>query len=99
MTIRGILSPTTIHFTIDGRHGIVEARHIVEALQIPFKPVDPSAFRQWSPVSQRDMHSVQRQEAILDALFRISEGFYFGPHHLIMASLIHFEEKVHRKKL
>ena len=35
----------------------------------------------------------------MDALFRISEGFYFGPHHLIMASLVHFEEKVHRKKL
>ena len=35
----------------------------------------------------------------MDALFRISEGFYFGSHHLIMASLIHFEEKVHRKKL
>ena len=99
--------------------------------------MDPSAFRQWSPISQKDMvrilsrgtftdsillrkelppgmllvdvvmcsnlfplhHSVQRRWAILDALFRISEGFYFGPHHLIMASLIHFEEKVHRKKL
>ena len=35
----------------------------------------------------------------MDTLFRISEGFYFGPHHLIMASLIHFEENVHRKKL
>ncbi|KAL6349737.1 hypothetical protein AAG906_041144 [Vitis piasezkii] len=27
------------------------------------------------------------------------EGFYFGPHHLIMAALLHFEEKVHRKQL
>ena len=35
----------------------------------------------------------------MDALFYISEGFYFGPHHLIMAFLVHFEEKVHRKKL
>ncbi|RVW18341.1 Transposon Ty3-G Gag-Pol polyprotein [Vitis vinifera] len=33
------------------------------------------------------------------ALFRISEGFFFGPHHLIMAALLYFEEKVHRKKL
>ena len=32
-------------------------------------------------------------------LFRISEGFYFGPHHLIMAALLYFKEKVHRKKL
>ena len=44
-------------------------------------------------------HLVQRRGAILDALFRISKGFYFGPHHLIMAALLHFEEKVHRKKL
>ena len=44
-------------------------------------------------------HMVQRRGAILDALFWISEGFYFGSHHLIMTSLLHFEEKVHRKKL
>ena len=35
----------------------------------------------------------------MEALFRISEGFYFGPHHLIMTTLLYFEEKVHRKKL
>ena len=32
-------------------------------------------------------------------LFRISEGFDFGPHHLIMVDLLHFEEKVHKKQL
>ncbi|RVW22760.1 hypothetical protein CK203_099356 [Vitis vinifera] len=53
MTTRGVLSPTSIHFTIDGHHGILKARDIVEALQIPFKPVDPSTFYQWSSVSQR----------------------------------------------
>ncbi|KAL6350695.1 hypothetical protein AAG906_028152 [Vitis piasezkii] len=26
-------------------------------------------------------------------------GIFFGPHHLIMAALLYFEEKVHRKKL
>ena len=44
-------------------------------------------------------HLVQRRGAILEALCRISEGFYFGPHHLIKAILFHFEEKVHRKRL
>nr|CAN77130.1 hypothetical protein VITISV_022657 [Vitis vinifera] len=44
-------------------------------------------------------HKVQRRGVILEALFRISEGYYFGPHHLIMTSLLHFEEKVHQKKL
>ena len=44
-------------------------------------------------------HMVQRRGAILEALFKISEGFYFGPHHLIMIALLYFEEKVHKKKL
>ncbi|RVW34492.1 hypothetical protein CK203_110305 [Vitis vinifera] len=42
---------------------------------------------------------VMRRGVLLEALFRISEGFFFGPHHLIMAALLYFEEKVHRKKL
>ena len=137
MTTHGAWSPTAIHFNIDGRQGILEARHIVEVLHIPYEPVDLADFQEWSPVSQRDMvhilsrgtfvdsfllHKelppgmllidvllrsnlfpfqclVQKRGAILDILFRISKGFYLGPHHLIMASLIHFEEKVHRKKL
>ena len=36
---------------------------------------------------------------MLEALFKISEGLFFGPHHLIIAALLYFEEKVHRKKL
>ena len=44
-------------------------------------------------------HMVQRRGALIEALFRISEGFFFGPHHLIMVALVYFEEKVHRKKL
>ncbi|RVW96949.1 hypothetical protein CK203_032265 [Vitis vinifera] len=44
-------------------------------------------------------HKVQRRGAIMEALFRISEGYYFGPHHLIMAALLHFEEKVHTRRL
>ncbi|RVW36266.1 hypothetical protein CK203_103022 [Vitis vinifera] len=38
-------------------------------------------------------HWVQRRGALLEALYRISEGFFFGPHHLIMAALLYFEEK------
>ena len=43
-------------------------------------------------------HWVQRRGVLLEALFRISEGYLFGPHHLIMAALLYFEEKVQRKK-
>ena len=44
-------------------------------------------------------HYVQRRGAILEALYRISEGYWFSPSELVMSSLMHFEEKVHRKGL
>ena len=68
MTTRGVPSPTSIHFTIDRRHGILEARDIAEALQIPFKPIDPSAFRQWSPISQRDMVCILSKGTFTDLI-------------------------------
>ena len=64
----GVPSPTSIHFTIDGRHGILEARDIAEALQIPFELVDPFAFRQWSPVSQRDMVRILSRGTSTDSI-------------------------------
>ena len=42
---------------------------------------------------------VQRRGAILEALYRISKGFWFSPSELVMTSLLHFEEKVHHKNL
>ena len=44
MTTRGIPRPTSIHFTIDGRHGILEITDIIEALQIPYEPANLFAF-------------------------------------------------------
>ena len=44
-------------------------------------------------------HYVQRRGAILKALYKISEGFWFSPSELVMTTLLHFEEKVHRKDL
>ena len=44
-------------------------------------------------------HYVQRRGAILEALYRISEGFLFSPSELVMTSLLYFEETVHRKDL
>ncbi|RVW69228.1 hypothetical protein CK203_060803 [Vitis vinifera] len=43
-------------------------------------------------------HMVQKRGALLETLFRISEGFFFVPHHLIMTALLYFEDKVYRKK-
>ena len=44
-------------------------------------------------------HTVQRRGAILEAIYRISEGYWFSPAELIMTCLFHFEDKVHRKSL
>ncbi|XP_034700931.1 pistil-specific extensin-like protein [Vitis riparia] len=38
MTTQQVRDPTLIHFTIDGRHGILGACHITEALHIPYEP-------------------------------------------------------------
>ncbi|RVW18752.1 hypothetical protein CK203_098141 [Vitis vinifera] len=37
----GAQSPIAIHFSIDGRQGILEARHVAQALDIPYELVDP----------------------------------------------------------
>ena len=44
-------------------------------------------------------HYLQHRGSILEALYRISEGFWFSPAELVMTALLHFEEKVHRKYL
>ncbi|RVW66911.1 hypothetical protein CK203_064085 [Vitis vinifera] len=97
MTTHGPRSPIAIHFSIDGRQSILEVKHVAKALHISYELMDPTDFREWSPVSQRDMvHILSRGTSVGSVLL---QGFYFGPHHLIMASLLHFEEKVDKKKL
>ena len=44
-------------------------------------------------------HYLQCRGVILEALYKISEGFWFNPAELVMTALLHFEEKVHRKGL
>ncbi|RVW88220.1 hypothetical protein CK203_038629 [Vitis vinifera] len=135
MTTHHVRDPTVIHFTIDGRHGILGARHIAEALRIPYEPARPEDYRVWTNPSPSDIvrilsrgastgqylqrkelppsmffidallrhnifplqHWVQRRGALLEALYRISEGFFFGPHHLIMAALLYFERRSIRR--
>ena len=113
------------------------ARHIAEALQIPYEPSHFDNFRVWtSPTELEMVHTLsrgaatrshllrgelppimflidaflchnlyplqywtQRRGVLLEALFKMSEGFFFGPHHLILAVLLYFKEKVHKKKL
>ncbi|RVW74814.1 hypothetical protein CK203_053814 [Vitis vinifera] len=104
MTTHSLRDPTLIQFTIDGRQAAIGARHIAEALpSVLTRRELPSGMLLIDVLLRANIfplqHKVQRRGAILEALFRISEGYYFGPHHLIMTSLLHFEEKVHQKKL
>ena len=55
MTTHCVLDPTFIHFTIDGRHGILGARHIAEALHILYEPVSLTNYKEWAHLSQSDI--------------------------------------------
>ena len=48
MTTKQVRDPTLIHFTIDGRHGILGARHIAEALHILYEPSHFEDYRVWT---------------------------------------------------
>ncbi|RVW36228.1 Retrovirus-related Pol polyprotein from transposon 17.6 [Vitis vinifera] len=73
MTTHGVGSSSTIHFRIDGRQGILEARHIIEALHIPYESVDPVDFREWSPISQWDMVHILSRGTSIDSVLLCKE--------------------------
>ncbi|RVW90217.1 hypothetical protein CK203_042016 [Vitis vinifera] len=66
MTTNQVRDPTVIHFTIDGRHGILGARHIAEALHIPYEPARPEDFEPGSSFTERHP-LVQRRGVLLEA--------------------------------
>ena len=55
MTTNQVRDPTLIHFTIDARHGILGARHIAEALYIPYELARLEDYRVWSNPPQLEM--------------------------------------------
>ena len=115
--------PTAIHFSIDGRPGILRASDIVATFNLSMVLANSAEYRHWPHPYPREMvrccswdisaksvlfrrqllidhilrsnifplqHTVQRRGAILEALFHISEGYWFSPVDLIMTSLFHF---------
>ena len=137
MTSRGVSNPMQLHFSIDGRLGLLRASDIIAALGLPVVLANSIDYQQWPHPSPREMvrslsrdtaagsilerrqlpphmlltyhvlranlfplqHYLLCRGAILEDLYRISEGFWFNPAELIMTALLHFEEKVHRKGL
>ena len=132
MTSRHEPHPTSLHFSIDGRPGILRASNIGATFNFPVVLANSADYRQWSHPLLREMvrllsgditaesvlfwrqlpprmllidhilwsnlfslqHTIQRRGAILEALFRISEGYWFSPTELIMTSLFHFEDNM-----
>ena len=137
MTSRRVPNLTTIHFSINGRPGVLQATDIAAALNLPVVLANSVDYRQCPHPSNREMvhllsrdmtagsilfrrqlpprmllidhilwsnlfslqHLVQRRGVILEALYRIFEGFWFSHAEHIMTSLFHFEDKVQRKNL
>ena len=137
MTSRREANPTALHFSIDGRPGILLASNITTALHMPVVLANAAGYRQWPHPSTTEMvrllsmyatgrsvlfrrhlpqcmllidhvlrskifplqHTIQRRGAILEVMYRISEGHWFSPAELIMTSLFHFEDRVHRRSL
>ena len=132
MTSKREANPTALHFSIDGRLGIVRASYITAALHLLVVLANAADYRQWPHPSTRKMvrllsldtttgiilfwrqlpqrmllidhilmsslfllqHIVQRRGAILEALYHISEGFWFSPAELIKTTLFHFVDNV-----
>ena len=137
MTFRCEPHPTALHFSIEGRPGILRTLDITATFNSSVVLANSAEYRQWPHPYPREMvcllsgditagsvlfkrqlpphmllidhilrsnlfplqHTVQRRGAILEALFCISEGYWFSPTELIMTSLFHFEDKVHRRGL
>ncbi|RVX11552.1 hypothetical protein CK203_015780 [Vitis vinifera] len=71
MTTKQVRDPTLIHFTIDGRRGILGARHIAEALHIPYEPTHFEDFRVWtSPTKLEMVHTLSRGASTRPHLLR-----------------------------
>ena len=71
MTTKQVRDPTLIHFTIDGRHGMLGARHIAEALQIPYEPSQFDNFKAWTSHTELEMvHTLSRGAATRSHLLR-----------------------------
>ena len=58
MTTRGVPTPASIIFTIDGCQSILGARQIAEAFHISYALADPAAFRRWASLSEWDMVNI-----------------------------------------
>ena len=71
MTSRREPNPTVIHFTIDGRAGILRATDIAATLNLPVVLANSADYRQWPHPSTREMvRLLSRDTTVRSILFR-----------------------------
>ena len=71
MTSRREPNPTTIHFTIDGRLGILQATDIAATFNLPMVLANSADYRQWPHPSTREMvRLLSRDTTVGPILFR-----------------------------
>ena len=71
MTSRREPNPRTIHFTIDGRPGILRAMNIAATFNLPMVLSNSTNYRQWPHPSTREMvHLLSRDTTAEPILFR-----------------------------
>ncbi|RVW12301.1 hypothetical protein CK203_104215 [Vitis vinifera] len=64
--------------------GMTPERYHMEHLLTPRDFFYPRVALDFYQSMTTNQHWVQRRGVLLEALYRISEGYFFGPHHLIM---------------
>ena len=70
MTSRGVSNQMQLHFSIDGRPGVLRASNITAALGLPVVLANSADYRQWPYPSPREMvHSLSRGTAAGSILF------------------------------
>ena len=83
MTSRRDHNPTALHFSIDGREGILRASDIVTTVNLPVVLANTVDYRQWPHPSPREMVCILSRDTLAGPiLFRmqLSTGMLFIDH-------------------
>ena len=71
MTSRGVANPTAIHFSVDGRPGILRATDIAATIGLPVILANSTGYRQWPhPLPREMVRLVSRDTSAGSILFR-----------------------------
>ena len=71
MTSKREFNPTALHFSIDGRPGILRASNITATFNLPVVLANSAAYRQWTyPLTREMVHLLSGDTTVGTILFR-----------------------------